>query len=424
MNNDVIKRREQLLNRMDSHSVALFFTGKAPHRTLDQFYPYTAQRNFYYLTNLDEPDMILLLIKGEEASKTMLFIEENTELRIKWDGARIEKDEAASKSGIEEKNIHYLERFKPVFNMMMNYARSPMGQPPQTLYLDLYHVNSELKPVALDLSASILENYPELTIKNVNEHLAYLRMFKSDKEVDLIRRAVQMTNRGLETIMGNLAMRKQEYQLQADFLHTITFEGSEGNAFDTIAACGKNATVLHYTQNRDALNHDDLILFDLGALHRHYAADISRTYPVSGTFTKRQRELYNVVLDVNKATIEQVKPGMTWKALNEFAKDLLAKKAVQAGVIKEAADIGQVYYHSIGHFLGLDVHDVGLYDEPFKPGMVLTIEPGLYVEEEKIGIRIEDDILVTENGYENLSKDIVKEADAIEATIKKLKNRT
>ena len=417
----VKEARRKLFARMESESVALFYAGSMPHKTTDQFYRYAPQRNFYYFTNLNEPNMILMLLKGKEDNKTYLFVEENTDHIIKWEGARMEKAEASERSGIAIENIHYIKAFDGMFNQVMNYARSVMGTPPKTLYLDLYHVNPTSQPIALTQAKTIIDNYKELSIKAINEHTSYLRMFKSDAEIKQIKAAIAHTEKGLNNVMRKMAQRTHEYQLEADFYHEITLSGSEGNAFDTIAACGSNATVLHYVSNRDVIKKDALMLFDLGALHENYASDISRTYPTSGTFTKRQKTLYNIVLEVNKATIEQVRPGLTWKALNDFAKSLLIEKTKAIGLIKEDADIAELYYHSIGHFMGLDVHDVGHYNIPLEPGMVLTIEPGLYVKDEGIGIRIEDDILVTESGYENLSESIIKEVDDIEEVMKRKK---
>ncbi len=411
--------REKLYTRLDQDSAVVLYSGKAPHRTLDQYYLYTPQRNFFYLTNLSEPSMILLLLKGKKDTKTYLFIEENTDLIIKWEGARMTKEEAHEKSQIPLENIFYLNDFDKLFNQAMNYARSILGTPPKTLYLDLYHESFSVKPKALNQAQTLIENYPELTIKNINEHLGYLRMFKTDDEIVEIQKAIAHTNVGLAAILSKLKHREYEYQLFADFVHAITFDGSEGCAFDTIAASGKNATVLHYVKNNDRLHKGDLILFDLGALHANYGADISRTYPISGQFTERQKVLYSIVLTVNKETIEFIKPGITWKELNAFAKTRLIEETKRIGLIKEDQEITNYYYHSIGHFLGLDVHDVGLYDQPLEEGMVLTIEPGLYVAEEGIGIRIEDDVLVTAEGSVNLSASIPKEIEEIEEILKR-----
>jgi len=419
MKKHVINARKRLLERLETNSVALLYSGHAPHKTTDQNYLYTPQRNFFYLTNISAPDMILMLLKGENETKEYLFIERNTDFIVKWEGARMEKDEATELSGIEESNIQYVDDFEKVFNMAMNYARSPMGMPPKTLYLDLYHTSPKVKPIALEQASWIIENYKELKVKAVNEHTAYLRMYKSDAEIEEIKNAIAHTKKGLESILSNIKHRSHEYQLFADFMHAITFDGSEGYAFDTIAASGKNATVLHYIENKNRLNKEDMILFDLGALHQNYASDISRTYPISGTYSERQKEIYNIVLKVNKESIDFVKPGITWKELNDFARNRLIEETKKIGLIKEDKEIFDYYYHSIGHFMGLDVHDVGYYHEPIQPGMVLTIEPGLYIKEEGIGVRIEDDILVTEEGNINLSEDIIKEVDDIEAFIAK-----
>lgn len=418
MKEHAISAREKLFERLDTGSVTLLYSGDAPHKSMDQSYPYTPQRNFFYLSNLNEPNMILMLLKGEDSEQTFLFIEENTDHIIKWEGARMEKSEASDRSGIPEKNIRYLKEFDGMFNRTMNYARSLMGRPPKVLYLDLYHKDAQTKPASLEKASSIIENYPELDIKSVNEHTSYLRMFKSEAELAEIRKAIGHTKKGLETILSNIKNREYEYQLEADFLHAITLDGSEGNAFDTIAACGENAAVLHYTLNRDSLDKKSMILFDLGALHGNYASDISRTFPVNGKYSKRQKQIYEIVLKVNEATIEEIKPGVTWKHLNDFSRGMLAKEAKNIGLIDDEKEILNFYYHSIGHFMGLDVHDVGYYDLPLEEGMVLTIEPGLYIKEEGIGVRIEDDILVTADGYENLSKEIPKDVKTIEKLIK------
>ncbi len=417
MKKHAINARENLFERLEDESVTLLYAGTPPHKSTDQSYPYTPQRNFFYLTNLNEPNMILMLLKGKTGNKTFLFIEENTDHIIKWEGANMEKSEASERSGIDEKNIRYLKEFDGLFNMTMNYARSIMGRPPKTLYLDLYHRNAQSQPISLTQASSVIENYPELSIKSVNEHTAYLRMFKSEEELSQIKQAIAHTKKGLDNILAHLKKREYEYQLQADFMHAITLDGSEGYAFDTIAACGENAAVLHYTDNKDRLDKKSMILFDLGALHNNYASDISRTYPVNGKYTRRQKQIYEIVLDVNKKVIDAVKPGVTWKELNDMARSMLASHAKKIGLIKEDKDILNYYYHSIGHFMGLDTHDVGYYDMPLEPGMVVTIEPGLYIKEEGIGVRIEDDILVTENGNENLSKDIIKDVKDIEKAI-------
>ncbi|MFW5864813.1 MAG: aminopeptidase P N-terminal domain-containing protein, partial [Candidatus Izemoplasmataceae bacterium] len=226
MKTHVKQARKRLFERMEPLSVAVLFSGKAPHKTTDQSYHYTPQRNFFYLTNINEPNMILLLNKGEDNEKCYLFIEESTDHVIKWEGARMSKEEASALSGIPVENIFYLDSFMSTINQIMNYARSPFGAPPKTLYLDLYHVKPEITPVALDYAKDIIHNYKELSLKNINEHLAYLRMFKTEEELTEIKKAISHTEKGLNTILKNIKSRDFEYQLYADFMHAITFDGS------------------------------------------------------------------------------------------------------------------------------------------------------------------------------------------------------
>ena len=415
MKNHAIHARKKYLEAVKPSSVTLLYAGEAPHKTLDQYYPFSVNRNFYYLTGLNAPALILMMVKGVSDTQTYLFIEETTDLILKWEGARLSAQEAHEASGIALENIRYLDQFEGVFNAMMNYARSPFGAPPQTVYLDLYHVSVQRPPEALLKASSILEHYPELTKENSNGILASLRMIKSAEELAYLKEAIAFNHAGLNGVVKRLKERQNEHQVASDFLYESRLAGSEGLAFDTIAAGGKNATVLHYVANNQALQNDALLLIDCGAIHAQYNSDITRTYPIQGVFTPRQKEIYEAVLDVNKATIEKIKPGITWAELNAFAKERLAAHAIRLKVIDRVEDVGQVYYHSIGHFLGLDVHDVGLYDQPLQAGMVLTIEPGLYLKEEGIGVRIEDDIVVTATGYENLSQDIPKEVSDIES---------
>jgi Xaa-Pro aminopeptidase len=210
-----------------------------------------------------------------------------------------------------------------------------------------------------------------------------------------------------------------EYEVEANFDYVLKCFGVTDYAFKTIAASGVNATVLHYSQNNTKTQDGDLILFDLGAQWNYYNADITRTFPLSGKFTERQKEIYNIVLKAMDDTMAVIKPGVPFAKLNETTRASLAEGLKKIGLIKEDSELSKYYFHGVSHYLGLDTHDVGSRDTELKPGMVLTIEPGLYIEEEKIGIRIEDDVLVTEGGSENLAKDIIRTVEDIE----KLMNR-
>lgn len=406
-----IEARKKVFKSLKLSSLLVLDAGQAPHRSLDAYHAFDVDHNFYYLTGIRAPNARLLLLKTASEEKTMLFLEADTPLSLKWEGAKFSKAEAIKVGGFKEDEVFTLDQFAGRFNQLMNFARSPFGIPPENLYIDLYHENVTASPRALGQFSDILAHYPEFTVVNVNHILAALRMIKSDEEIAAIKKAIFYTHQGLKTIIKNLPKRSYEFELVADFTHQTTLIGSSGQAFETIAAAGENATVLHYVSNQDAIK-GDLMLFDLGAKHGMYNADISRTYPVSGRFKGKAKAMYEAVLSVQKEMIELVAPGMTWKQLNEISRARLADKAVALGFIENTADISEVYYHSIGHFLGLDVHDVGLYTQPFAAGMVLTIEPGLYSD--GMGVRIEDNILVTSSGHENLSSAIEKEVADIE----------
>lgn len=414
MTNTFSNNRHNFIKLIKEFSVVVLDSGNAQHKTTDQYYHYTPNRNFFYLTGLNEESMRLMIVKGEKQTFTFLFIEETTEFMRKWIGEKMSKEEASEISGIPSTKVYFHSEFEQIFRSLMTYGRGLGIEVPKNLYLDLYRHKPNLEPISLTQFSTIIKLYPELAILNSNKELSYLRMFKTELEITSLKEAIKITNLGLNRIMESLKFRNNEQQIEADFMHEISLNKSEGNSFNTIAASGVNATVLHYENNNGDLTKGDLILCDLGALFRNYGSDITRTYPINGKFTDRQKEIYEIVLKTNKETIKFIKPGITWKELNAFAKNIIISECKKIQLIKDDAEINKYYYHSIGHFLGLDVHDVGHYDKPISEGMVITVEPGLYIKEEGIGIRIEDDILVTKEGSINLSSEIIKEVKDIE----------
>lgn len=409
-------QRQALMNRLKEGSVALLDAGALISSTADQYYAFKPSRNFYYLTGIEAPKARLMIIKTAATQKVLLFLEADTPHSLKWEGPKFSAEKAMSQGGFEASEIFTLDQFDGQFQQLMSYARSPYGAPPQFLYLDLPHPNLQHSPVALHQFKAIVDNYKELKIESLNGDLAALRMIKTKTEIAAIKEAIKITHQGLHQILKNLKKRQFEYECVADFNYALNLAKGSETSFHTIAASGSNAMVLHYDSNGAKLPDEGLILFDLGALHQLYAADISRTYPLKGSYEGFYKEVYQAVLEVQKEVIKAVKPGQTWKALNQLATELLSEKAVALKLITTKEEITQVYYHSIGHFLGLDVHDVGIYDEPFKAGMVLTIEPGLYAK--GIGVRIEDNLLVTADGNINLSAAIEKEIADIESILK------
>lgn len=414
-----IENRNNLTKRMKEASVLLLDSGKAPHKTTDQYYEYTVHKSFYYLTGIIEEECKLMILKDGDLSHTYLFIPETTEHMRLWEGEKISKEEASKISGIDVKNIFFTKQFLPFFHRIMSYTRGNNVQVPTQVYLDLLRIKPDVEPISYTQFRDVLNTYKELGVLNANEHLSYIRMFKNKQEIKEMEHAIEITHKGINRVMKSAKQREYENQLEADFNHELALNGAKRTSFNTIMASGVNATVLHYEDNNSKLNDGDLVLLDLGAEWNNYAADISRTFPINGTFTDRQKQIYEIVLKANKETIEMLKPGVTWGEFNKFARDILIKECKEIGLIEEDNDILKYYYHSIGHFLGLDTHDIGHYKEPLQEGMVVTVEPGLYIKEEGIGIRIEDDILITKDGHINLSKDIIKEVDDIEAFMKK-----
>ena len=234
-----------------------------------------------------------------------------------------------------------------------------------------------------------------------------------------MERAIDITNQSLQHVMKTLKPGMKEYQAQANYEYMVHYLGAEGVSFPTIAGSGKNGCMLHYETNRDTCQDGSLLLMDLGVRYQGYCSDITRTYPVNGKFSHRQRKVYEIVLKANQEVAAQAKPGMTTRDLNDICKKILAEGCMELGLIEKEEDIGKYYMHGVSHHLGIDVHDVTVEGVKLAPGSVITDEPGLYIDEWEIGIRIEDDLLITEDGCKVLSADIIRNPDEIEAFMAK-----
>ncbi|MED1114041.1 aminopeptidase P family protein [Bacillus paramycoides] len=402
------QNRERLKKTLPDESITILFAGQAPHMSADAHYKFVPNRNFYYLTGIDEPNVIFMLKKFGDSVEETLFIEKSDPVLEKWVGKTVSKEEAEKLSGI--KKVVYIESFEKIMS--------------NTLFTEnVKYVNLDLElrewkgteTKTLAFAKHVREQYPHITIGNVYPNICELRVFKTEEEIEIIKEAIAITKEGIYNVLKHAKADMMEYELEAHFDFTLKSSGIKHHAFNTILASGKNATVLHYEDNDAKVGQSDLVLLDLGAQKDYYNADISYTFPASGTFSSRQKQIYNIVLKALKETTELIKPGLKFAALNEHTKKVLAEECKAIGLIQEDEELTKYYYHGVSHFLGLDTHDVGTYkDRVLEEGMVITIEPGLYIEEESIGIRIEDDILVTKDGYENLSKDIIREVEEIE----------
>lgn len=408
-------RRKRYLNQVDSGSVSLFFAGSAPQKSADQSYPFHVNRQFYYLSGITQPQAVLMLVKSESDQAAYLFVEKHDPVKALWDGPVMSFEEAAETTGIEVACVRDITTLRTFLHQLLSTTRKAVHGPIESLYLDLER-QSQIAPKteAGRFADMVHDDYPFLTIKASQAIMARLRMVKDQTEVDKINDAIAITRKGLDAVISTLKPGQYEYEAQAAYSHVLNLH-RRNTAFDVIAASGKNATVLHYVDNKDLMKADDLLLLDLGVEVDGYNSDITRVYPVSGRFTERQKAVYEVVLEANKKTIAWLKAGVTLKEFNDYGKQILVEGAKKLGLITSDEEINKVYYHSLGHYLGLDVHDVGDHSQPIPEGAVITVEPGLYIAAEGIGIRIEDDVLVTKDGAVNLSAEIVKEIDAIEA---------
>ena len=407
-----IKNRNKYFDIVEDNSLSILFSGRLVNRTADENYDFEVDKNFYYLAGINQDEVILALLKSGDSKRSVLFIEENDPTYIKWYARKLYVEEAKELSGIDE--VHYLSEFDSfVFNCLNSTRAGNVLY--NKLYLSLERRNQKgFNTLALSYSKAFKKNYPDIEIKNNYNLIVSLRMVKEKEEVELIKESIKTTKGGIEALLKNMKEGLYEYQVESFYDQYIKYNGQKDVSFKTIAASGVNATVLHYSLNNTKIGKDELVLFDLGCRTGFYISDITRMIPSSGKFTKREKEVYEAVLEVNKKCIEFLKAGVTWKEYNEYANSLIGDACVKLGLIKDKADFRKYYWHSIGHSIGLDTHDPSLNYLPIPKGMTLTVEPGIYIEEEGIGVRIEDDVLIDDDKCIVLSKDIIKEVEDIE----------
>ena len=409
--------RKRLFELIENNSFVVVHSGASPFKSADSSYNFFVNRNFYYLTGIDQEDVTLVIGKINKEYKEFLFIDENDPVLVKWVGAKLYKNEASLISGIDERSILYNNQFD---NFMSNYFQSLRYSEGtiENLYLDLERHNQMFYDTfGLSYAKKVKELYPAVNIKNIYNDIVKLRMVKNEDEIALMKESIQTTKEAIYNVMDH--HKELDNEMLAEAYHSfILHKNGKVESFGSIVAAGKNAATLHYEDNNMPINPSEMLLMDVGCYTKNYSSDITRTFPVSGKFTERQKAVYEVVLDCNKKCIEYAKAGMTWLELNNYAKKLLAEGCKKLGLIKEDTELSKYYFHSIGHSLGLDVHDPNIASLGLLEGMVITIEPGLYIPEENIGIRIEDNIIITKEKAINLSIDIIKEVADIENYMK------
>ncbi len=434
-------RREKLLQHTGKGSVILILGNTLRNRSYDQNYFFSQDRNFYYLTGFEEPDAALLLFsepfevedklnKKKFNTKEVLFVQPKNLEREVWVGKRLGKDLVKKELGISA-SLENNELPRVIDDVIVKGGLK--------LYINLYSLFSldgEFKKLLSHFLNSLKDFSPNHQIIDVSHIIGRLRKVKTEYEITQIKRAVEITVKAYNESIRNVKPGLYEYEIQS-MLENIYRKNSCGNAFYPIVASGSNACTLHYEINKDILRNNDLLLVDSGAEYKYYNADITRTLPINGTFSNEQKIIYDIVLRANKECIKKIKPGVKLTYLKKFTREFLAKELMKIGLIKNNKDIIKYYMHSVGHHLGLDTHDAvplvessyGDYDS-LKPGNVITIEPGLYLPETDrklpskfrgIGVRIEDDILVTNNGHKILTSSLTKEINEIQSMMKGIK---
>ena len=427
--NDFQNRRSRFFEQMSENSIAIFSSATEKMRNADCDYPFRQNSDFYYLSGFNEPGACLLLIKTIDGQKTVLFNREKDKLSEIWHGYRLGQVGAVTELGFDE--AHPIDKLRCQLQILLNGFT--------TIYYSLFQdaaLDKILNSVVNELRADKRKGNiaPSIFIDSL-PIVHEMRLIKSSFETELLSKAAKISAAGHVRAMQTCCAGMWEYQLQAEVEYGFALQGTRDIAYNSIVAGGENACVLHYTNNNMPLQKGDLVLIDAGAEYQGYAGDITRTFPVSGVFSACQAKLYQLVLDIQISAISQVKPGISMADINkniikQFVNGLLALEILEGDseALIESEAYKAFYMHGLGHYLGMDVHDVGDYGTMDKPrlleaGMLVTIEPGLYISNDAdvddkwkgIGIRIEDDVLVTETGSKVLTGDVPKTIHEIEA---------
>lgn len=405
------QRRKHVMEQIGKNGIAILEAAPAKYRTQSAEYPYRQQNDFYYLTGFKEPEALLVLMPGGPEGDVVLFNRTNDPDYEVWHGRMLGHDGA-----VRELKVDKSLPITDVKNMLPDLINGR----------DVYALQHD-KALLKKIHHWLHDLHGEVSVKPLDEILDPLRLIKTDEELALIQKAVDISvaahTKGMQCVKPGMT----EYELAAEYEYIFKKSGNSTPAYDCIVGGGENACILHYRENADPLNDGEMVLVDAGAEYQCYASDITRTYPVNGRFTAQQKDVYNIVLEAQLRGIEATKPGAAFVDIQKLVVEILTRGLVDLKLLKGSVDeliekgaYKQYYMHSSGHWMGLDVHDVGKYKaedkpRPYQAGMVLTVEPGLYIPEWKLGIRIEDDVLVTPTGSRVLSEALPKTVKDIEA---------
>ena len=414
------KNRDKFMSEMKKDSIAVFNSNDIYPIGADSTFPFEQHRDIFYLTGIDQEETILLLSPQakEIKNREILFVKKTDKNIQIWEGPKLSKEDARLISGIEK--ILWLNEFDSTLKEITSQNNG--------IYLNKnehYRNNSETQTREDRFISKFKKEYPTHSVYRSNPILQHLRSIKHPLEINQIKKASDITEMGFRRILKFIKPGVWEYEIEAELLHEFISNRSKGFAYSPIIASGKNANILHYIKNNSQCKSGELILIDSAAEYGNYCSDLTRTIPVSGRYSVRQRAIYNAVLNVKKEATTLLKPGNLWKEYHEEVGKIMTAELLKLGLI-DKNDVKKqnpkypaykkYFMHGTSHHLGLDTHDYGLLSDPFEPNMVFTVEPGIYLPDEGFGIRIEDVVVVQESGDPiNLMKNIPIEIDEIES---------
>lgn len=418
-----IANRNKFKNNLKPNSLAVFVSNDIMPTNADGSMGFRQNADLFYLTGIDQEETTLVIFPDVKDGKhrEILFVKETSELIAIWEGAKLNKQQATVASGVE--HVYWIQDFDKVMQPFFAQA--------EHIYLNSNEHTRRSNPVETGqdrFNKMLMAKFPLHRYERSAPIMHKIRAIKSTQEIDLIQQACEITEKGFRRLLSFIKPGVWEYEIEAELIHEFIRNRSQGFAYGPIVASGKNACILHYVENNKQCADGDVILLDVAAEYANYASDLTRSVPVNGKYTKRQKDVYNAVLRIHRAATKLLVAGQTFDKYNKAVGEMMTEELLQLGLLTTAEVKSQnpnwpaykkYFMHGTSHFLGLDVHDVGFFSEPMQAGMVFTVEPGIYIAEEGLGIRIENNILVTTTGQLDLMKTIPIEADEIEELMSK-----
>ncbi|MDP7306744.1 MAG: aminopeptidase P family protein [Roseibacillus sp.] len=413
------RNRARLAELLGPGSMVVVHANDTMPTNADGVLPFVQNRDLYYLSGVDQEETVVILFPDaeEEKDREILFVRETSELISIWEGEKLTKGQAVGVSGI--KQVNWTNSFEAHFHRLMPQARS--------VYLATNeHLRAEVVVETRNVRfiRECQARYPLHDYQRLAPLMDQIRVIKDAEEIKQLQKAIDLTEAGFRRALGFIKPGVGEWEIEAEYLHEFVRNRSKGFAYPPIVGSGKNACVLHYVENNTICQDGEMVLMDVGAEWANWNADMTRTVPVNGRFTNRQRDVYNSVLKVQRGSADFLRPGVTQQEWRDHTIELMEAELISLGLIsaEEAKEqdpedrhlVKKYYMHGIGHHLGLDVHDVGNAYEPVKEGMVFTVEPGIYIREESLGVRLEDNILIGRDGNKNLFENFPVEVEEIE----------